>query len=53
MKKNLLLFTASLIVALFLGEIILRLIGFSYPNFYQYDLYSGASLRPRAKETLI
>lgn len=48
-KRNLWLFTVSLIVALFLGEIVLRLIGFSYQSFHQSDFYLGTSLRPGAK----
>jgi len=36
----------SLVFALALGELFLRLIDFSYPNFYLPDDYTGTSLRP-------
>jgi hypothetical protein len=49
MAKNLLLTAFSLLIACFLAEGILRLVGFNYPNFYRYDLHTGAALRPGAE----
>jgi hypothetical protein len=40
---------ASVLVALFIGEIILRLIGYSFPNFYTLDQDRGNALRPNAE----
>lgn len=48
MKMRLFLVGFSLVVALLLGEVGLRILGFSYPNFYQYDVHTGAALRPGA-----
>ncbi len=48
MKRNLLLLGVALLVALALAEILLRVVGFSYPNFYRYDYHTGAALRPGA-----
>jgi hypothetical protein len=36
----------SILVGLFLGEIALRIAGYSFPEFYQVDLARGFSLRP-------
>ena len=41
-----LLVLGSLVFGLALGELFLRLIDFSYPNFYLPDDYTGESLRP-------
>ncbi len=49
MKKNLFLLIGSIAVAWGLAEVILRAIGFSYPSFYQYDIHTGAALRPGAQ----
>lgn len=38
-----------MLVALFIGEIILRLIGYSFPNFYTLDQDRGNALRPNAE----
>jgi len=38
-----------LIFALLLAEIVLRAIGFSYPNLYRSDLNTGVALRPGAE----
>ena len=46
---NLALVIASILVAFFFVEIGLRLAGVSYPSFYTYDEYCGASLRPGTK----
>jgi hypothetical protein len=43
------LVSASLCVALVIGELALRLIGFSYPVFYTYDDIVGSALRPNAQ----
>jgi hypothetical protein len=43
------LLLASLCVALVLGEVLLRLIDFSYPVFYTYDDIVGVALRPGAE----
>ncbi len=48
MKPNLLILSVAFLVALALAEIVLRVAGFSYPNFYRYDLHTGAALRPGA-----
>ncbi|HKU48187.1 MAG TPA: hypothetical protein VJQ58_14985, partial [Burkholderiales bacterium] len=44
--KNLTLVAASLAVALVLGEVVLRIVGFSYPNFWVPDPVTGTRLRP-------
>jgi hypothetical protein len=44
--KNAALAAASLAVALVVGEAVLRLAGFSYPNFWQPDPLTGSALRP-------
>ena len=49
MKKNLLLITGSLMVALLLAEIVLRAIDYSYPALYRADDCCGASLLPGAE----
>jgi len=49
MKRNFLLLAASLFIAFLLAEVILRVMGFSYPNFYRYDIHTGAALRPGAE----
>lgn len=43
------LFLLGLGIALAICELGLRLIGFSYPNFYISDDYTGSRLRPRAE----
>lgn len=48
MKRDFVLLTGATIVALLLAEIVLRVMGFSYPNYYRYDLNAGAALRPGA-----
>lgn len=47
--SNLLLFLLSLGIALVLCEFGLRLIGFSFPNLYMSDAYTGSRLRPEAE----
>jgi hypothetical protein len=49
MTKNLLTVTAAFFLAWLLGEGVLHGVGFSYPNFYRYDLDTGATLRPGAE----
>jgi hypothetical protein len=49
MKTNLLLTAFFILIACVLAEGLLRLVGFNYPNFYRYDLYTGAALRPGAE----
>jgi hypothetical protein len=44
--KNGALAAASIAVALAIGECVLRLAGFSYPNFWQPDPLTGSALRP-------
>jgi len=44
--KNGALAAASIAVALVIGECVLRLAGFSYPNFWQPDPLTGSALRP-------
>jgi hypothetical protein len=41
-----LLIVASLIIALIICEAGLRLLGISYPDFFDYDPYLGSKLRP-------
>ena len=41
--------TGSIVVALLLAEIILRVIGFSVPVFYTYDDVTGSKLFPGAE----
>jgi hypothetical protein len=45
---NLALLCASLVFAAFTGEAFLRLIGYNYPAFYQYDFDVGVRHRPGA-----
>ncbi|HKW36429.1 MAG TPA: SGNH/GDSL hydrolase family protein [Burkholderiales bacterium] len=47
--QNAILLGASLCVALVLGELLLRIIDFSYPIFYTYDDVVGVALRPGAE----
>ncbi|MBN2105969.1 MAG: SGNH/GDSL hydrolase family protein [Deltaproteobacteria bacterium] len=47
--KNFLLVCASSAAALLALEIFLRLSGFSYPGFYQYDRAAGSAHRPGAE----
>jgi hypothetical protein len=46
LKKKLLLVSFGLLVGLVMSEIFLRVIGYSYPLFYQADYYRGFALRP-------
>lgn len=39
----------SLLVAVLAGEVILQIIGFSYPNFYRYDVHAKSRLREGAE----
>jgi hypothetical protein len=41
-----LLIVASLVIALIICEVGLRLLGISYPDFFDYDPYLGSKLRP-------
>jgi hypothetical protein len=41
-----LLIVASLVIALIICEVGLRLLGISYPDFFDYDPYVGSRLRP-------
>lgn len=47
--RNILLMAGAVIFAILICEIALRFIGFSYPNFYRYDLDTGATLREGAE----
>jgi hypothetical protein len=49
LKKKLLLVSFGLLVGLLMSEIFLRVIGYSYPIFYQADYYRGFALRPDLK----
>jgi len=49
LKKKLLLVIFGLLVGLLMSEVFLRVIGYSYPTFYQADYYRGFSLRPGAE----
>jgi hypothetical protein len=49
LKKKLLLVAFGLLVGLLMSEIFLRVIGYSYPIFYQADYYRGFALRPGVK----
>jgi GDSL-like Lipase/Acylhydrolase. len=46
LKKKLFLVLFGLLVGLVMSEILLRVIGYSYPIFYQADYYRGFALRP-------
>jgi hypothetical protein len=48
-KKKLLLMTLGLLFGLFMSEIFLRVIGYSYPLFYTTDYYRGFALQPGVK----
>ncbi len=48
-RRNALIFIISLVVALALAEVALRLAGITYPLFYRPDPYLGGSLRPGTK----
>ncbi len=45
-KKKLLLVVFGLLFGLFMSEIFLRVIGYSYPIFYETDYHRGFALRP-------
>ena len=45
-KKKLLLVVMGLIFGLFMSEIFLRVLHYSYPQFYTADYYRGVALRP-------
>jgi hypothetical protein len=47
-KANFALILASLLCAGLLSEVSLRVLGFTYPNFYTLDEHTGGSLRPGA-----
>lgn len=47
--KNTALILVSLLFACAGGEIVLRVMGFSYPNFYVTDPFTGMKLRPNAE----
>lgn len=49
MKGRLFLLTAALAVSLLAAEVALRVIGFSYPLFYERDWHTGGALRPGAR----
>ncbi len=46
LRKKLLLITFGLLFGLFLSEIFLRVVGYSYPLFYTTDYYRGFALQP-------
>ncbi len=46
---NLALFLAALLLGVVVAEAVLRVIDFSYPNYYRYDFETGAALRPGAE----
>lgn len=46
LRKKLLLLLFGLLMGLFMSEVFLRVIGYSYPIFYTTDYYRGFSLRP-------
>lgn len=46
---NLALSLAALLLGVLIAEAVLRISDFSYPNFYRYDLVTGAALRPGAE----
>jgi hypothetical protein len=46
LKKKLLLLSFGLLFGLFMSEIFLRVIGYSYPLFYTTDYYRGFALQP-------
>jgi len=46
LKKKLFLVLFGLLAGLVMSEILLRVIGYSYPIFYQADYYRGFALRP-------
>jgi len=46
LKKKLLLLMFGLVFGLFMSEIFLRVIGYSYPLFYTTDYYRGFALQP-------
>ncbi len=48
-QRNIFVVLLSLVLAVILIEVILRFIGFSYPNFYCYNIHTASSLRPGAK----
>lgn len=48
-KMKCFLLLGSGIAAFLIGEIFLRILDFSYPNFYEYNDLIGARLRPRAE----
>src|SRR5260370_33479810 len=46
LRKKLLLVLFGLLMGLFMSEVFLRVIGYSYPIFYTTDYYRGFALRP-------
>src|SRR5258706_3365929 len=46
LRKKLLLITFGLLFGLFMSEIFLRVVGYSYPLFYTTDYYRGFALQP-------
>src|SRR6266576_324326 len=46
LKKKLLLVMFGLLFGLFMSEVLLRVIGYSYPLFYTTDYYRGFALQP-------
>jgi hypothetical protein len=46
LRKKLLLVLGGLIFGLLIAEVVLRIIGYSYPSWYMTDPYRGYSLRP-------
>ena len=46
LRKKLLLITFGLLFGLFISEIFLRVVGYSYPLFYTTDYYRGFALQP-------
>jgi len=46
LRKKLLLVTFGLLFGLFMSEIFLRVVGYSYPLFYTTDYYRGFALQP-------
>src|SRR5712672_2211665 len=46
LRKKLLLITFGLLFGLFISELFLRVVGYSYPLFYTTDYYRGFALQP-------
>ena len=49
LKKKLLLMIFGLLFGLFMSEIFLRVIGYSFPLFYETDYYRGFALQPNVE----